>query len=377
MEGYAAAKARLFERMGPEQIAILPHGDARLEAVAASHGGRRAWLGRYPGVVREGPTARVQLGGLDVRLPLGQVAVPGAHNQDNAACAALLALAVGAPPQAVVRGLPGLRALPHRMQIVPTTDGVCWINDSKATNIDAALAPGSWVLKVEPAVVLLGGRGQAQPRWIAGLRGRWPPSLRVDMSHVDHLRGGGFRRSRQELEGAGRPRASQAATLADRPCEAARGQRARPAQAVLLSPGCASFDAFDDFEHRGRCVRRARGRGGAPVTKPLGLAVLIAIYHRAHLHRAAHDPLGELGHEADEHRLRDPLPLRDPPGHRESPRGSPRRCGACSRLPYRTGAERGHGPLYFLCRSPCSAAVFSPLGQDRQGGHPLAARSVL
>jgi len=244
MSGYARAKTELFARQTAEQLAILPEGDDALLAAMPPHAGQRAWLGRHPGVVRDGRSARVVLGEQVVDLDLSEVPVLGDHNLDNAATAALLCLAHGADPAAVQTGLARLSALPHRMEPVLEADGVLWVNDSKATNVDAARVG----LGIErPAVVLLGGEakdgtdysqlaprlarhravicfGQAGPLMAEQLRPHLvgPPLVEVDT-----------------LQAA----VERARTLA------------RPGDAVLLSPGGASFDAFDDFEHRGRVFR--------------------------------------------------------------------------------------------------------------------------
>lgn len=255
MERYAAAKARLFERMGPDQWAILPSGDARLEAAAATHGGRRGWLGDRPGVVRSGHDVWVQLGPVEARLSLEGFAVPGAHNADNAACAAMCALGVGADPVRVGAALPALRPLAHRMEVVAERGDVRWINDSKATNIDAARTgieglDGS-------AVVLLGGQGKEQHDGTLGM-GSLARSLARHRAVVSFGEAGP--RIAQELAAVHVP-VMQATDLEDA-VQRAR-HLARPGDAVLLSPGCASFDEFDDFEHRGR-VFSALAQEGSP-----------------------------------------------------------------------------------------------------------------
>jgi UDP-N-acetylmuramoylalanine--D-glutamate ligase len=247
MEGYAAAKARLFAHMGPDDLAVIPH-DPLLEAACGSTGGRRAWLGDLPGVVRVGRTARVRLpSGLDVELDLGGVKVPGEHNLDNAATAALLALAVGAGVASVQAGLGALTALAHRMEVVGEHDGVLWINDSKATNVDAARVGLSGLDR--PAVVLLGG--EAKGRGFVELA----PALRRQRAVVCF--GGSGPAIADELASVG-IEAVRVPWLADAVTVAA--ELARPGDVVLLSPGCASFDEFQNFEHRGRAFRELVAR---------------------------------------------------------------------------------------------------------------------
>lgn len=252
MDGYAAAKARLFRHMGPDDLAILPHGDARLAAAATGHRAASATLGALPGVVRDGRRVQLQLDGAVQEVSLAAVAVPGSHNLDNAATACLLAVAMGARAHEVAQGLPDLRALPHRMEVVPTTDGLHWINDSKATNVDAARAGIAGL--DQPAVVLLGGQAKADVHGALG----FAALASVLQRHRAVLAfGGDAPKIAAELakEGVAVVNAgSLEEAVASARALAVRGD------AVLLSPGCASFDAFADFEHRGRAFAQAATR---------------------------------------------------------------------------------------------------------------------
>ncbi len=226
MPGYAAAKARIFERQQPSDVALLPR-DERL--VQAAHGvgqGRRLWLDDLPDI------------------DAGALRVPGRHNQRNATVALTLAsLASQLPTAQLAPRLAGLRALEHRMEPIDTPDGRVWINDSKATNLDAA-ATGIGGLE-RPAVVLLGGQSKEGTDY-----GELAPSLRRHRAVLTF--GAAGQMIRDQLAAAGLS-ATRYPSMAD----AVRAARAlaRQGDAVLLSPGCASFDEFDDFEHRGRVFR--------------------------------------------------------------------------------------------------------------------------
>ena len=243
MEGYARAKTTLFAQMHETDLAVLPAGDSRL-ASAAPVAGARAWLGATPGVMRTGDRIRVVLPtlGVDCELDLSGLTVPGAHNRDNAATAAMAALAMGVDPQTIQEAIPTLQALEHRMEIVHEREGVLWINDSKATNIDASRVGISGLSR--SAVVLLGG--QAKGPGFAALA----PALRGSRAVVCF--GGSGAAIAEELRAEGLE-VTRVASMAD----AVRAARdlAHSGDAVLLSPGCASFDEFDDFEHRGRVFR--------------------------------------------------------------------------------------------------------------------------
>ncbi len=262
MERYAAAKARLFERMDPTDWAAIPLGDERLVRATEGHGGRRAWLGGCPGVRREGRQVTVDLGNREIALSLDGMSVPGAHNLDNAATAAWLVLAGGfLEPSQVRLALPRLRALPHRMEQVHSSRGVRWINDSKATNLEAARAGICGI--DQPGVVLLGGRGKQQPDGTLGFAALAEALARHRA--VVCFGEDGPRISR-ELASVSLP--SMVTPDLARAVELAAGE-AEPGEVVLLSPGCASFDEFADFEHRGRSFAElARALGPIPEEGP-------------------------------------------------------------------------------------------------------------
>jgi len=243
MEAYAAAKAQLFAGMGADDLAVVPERHPLLDR-AVSTRARRAFLGGRPGVVRRGRTASLQLpGGDPVELDLGPVTVAGEHNLDNAATACLLAMARGVSPDALPEGLARLRALPHRMQVVGEIDGVRYIDDSKATNLDAARA-GIAGLE-EAAVVLLGGQGKEFADGTLGFADL-APLLGRHRAVVTFGEAGPRIAAELAAEGI----ACNACETLEAAVATARGL-ARHGDAVLLSPGCASFDHYRDFEARG------------------------------------------------------------------------------------------------------------------------------
>ncbi|MBK9644942.1 MAG: hypothetical protein IPO67_07305 [Deltaproteobacteria bacterium] len=175
------------------------------------------------------------------RLNLSGLKVMGRINRWNAAVAAALARALGASLAAL--DLSALTALPHRMQPVAEQGGVLWINDSKATNVDAALVGLESVDR--PAVVILGGQGKEGADY-----GLLRPAL--SRAAVEVIVCGG---SAQEIsQGLGAHPHHVVSGLADAVALARR--LARPGQAVLLTPACASFDEFNNFEHRGAVFAR-------------------------------------------------------------------------------------------------------------------------
>lgn len=238
MDGYGAAKCRMFARMRAEDAAILPHDDARLLRLAATLPGTRYYLGSRPGIELHSDHLELHGVGDDGPVPLDGYALPGEHNRWNLAAAVLCAVAGGVPRSAI--GVAGLEGLPHRMQVVGERGGVRWINDSKATNVESTLAALNGLR--EPLVVLLGGRSKAGSAWhrLAAPLVRARAVLCFGEAGPEIARALADEGVRPETVGSLDEAVDRARALA------------RPGDSVLLSPACASFDAFADFEHRGR-----------------------------------------------------------------------------------------------------------------------------
>lgn len=240
MEAYGEHKCRLFAKMGPADAAVVPADDPRLIRLADARPGRRLFLGGSPGVRVEGD--RLVFDGVHDPgpLPLAGYALPGAHNVQNLAAAALLALHAGLWRRDL--DVARLTGLPHRLEPVGERAGVRWINDSKATNVDSTIVA---MAAMPGSVVLLGGRGKEGAPYEA-LVG---PARKARAIVCFGEEGP---RIAAVLEGAGLSPV-RVARLAD--AVAVAPTLARPGDAVLLSPACASFDEFTDFEHRGRAFR--------------------------------------------------------------------------------------------------------------------------
>ncbi|HYK59519.1 MAG TPA: UDP-N-acetylmuramoyl-L-alanine--D-glutamate ligase [Bryobacteraceae bacterium] len=224
LERYAAAKARLFENQTAEDFAVLNADDPMTRDLAKSLKARVVWFRS-----REPFTEEVPL--------------RGRHNLENATAAALIARQAGAkddPIREAIKTFPGVE---HRLEFVRELDGVAWYNDSKATNVDAAIKaieafPGRlWVI--------LGGRDKNSDYTPLG-------ALLKDKAHAALLIGEAAGKIKQHLDG--NLPAIPCVTL-DKAVSEARA-RARAEDTVLLAPACASFDQFDNFEHRGREFKR-------------------------------------------------------------------------------------------------------------------------
>ena len=278
MEGYVAAKTRLFQVMSPDKVALIGVDDDWGWKTVNALNDRRLRVStittRTPPEFID-PTGGVPVADLAERLPDHVAAfdagrfiivdatngklvadgvaitdlararsLPGRHNAQNAAFAYAAARAVGVSHEAAVEGLMTFPGLAHRMETVGHLGAVRFVNDSKATNADAARQ----ALMSYPTSFWIAG-GRAKDGGIEDLRDLFP---RVTKAYL-----------------IGEAAADFAATLGDTPhviakdmatavaLASADAQQAGGDQVVLLSPACASFDQFPDFEARGEAFRAA------------------------------------------------------------------------------------------------------------------------
>ncbi len=225
VDGYAASKARLFAMQSPEHAAVIAIDDEHSRAIAARVTGRKFLVSSA-----------------DVRDQSDWPALQGPHNAQNVAAAVAAARALQIEDAVIGRALETYRSLPHRMELIAEKHGVRFVNDSKATNPDSAA----------PALASFD-----HVHWIVG---GLPKSgdLGPCEDYLDHVRaaytigeaGPMFARL---LEGKVPVR--QCELLIEAVQRAAR--EAAPGEVVLLSPACASFDQFRDYEARGDAFRAA------------------------------------------------------------------------------------------------------------------------
>jgi UDP-N-acetylmuramoylalanine--D-glutamate ligase len=220
-EAYRDAKLRVFENQTEADTAVVPRG-----------------FGGIPG-----GADRVEFHGEDV-LP-AEPLIPGEHNRENAAAATAAARAAGIDDDAIANALRTFPGVEHRLELVAEIDGVRFVNDSKATNT-AAARRGIAAYAGQPLRLILGGslKGESFDELAEGLA----PSVRS----ID-LIGEATEEIAAALDRAGRTyRRSGELAIA---VGAAAGD-AEPGEVVLLSPACASYDQFRDFEERGEAFRR-------------------------------------------------------------------------------------------------------------------------
>jgi UDP-N-acetylmuramoylalanine--D-glutamate ligase len=247
-EQYAAAKGKLFSNQQPGDYAILNADDPVCVSYAAPARATPVWFSRTQpvalGTTLRGGWIVFCRGGAETRLAeTAAVPLRGGHNLENTLAACAAAFLAGAAPDAIRRALPEFQGVEHRLEFVRRLGGVEYYNDSKATNVDAtekallAFDGNLWVI--------LGGKDKGGD--YAPLRGLLRRKAKMVL-----------------LVGAAAPRIAEhlgdaaplveSGTLDQAVSYAAR--HAAPGDTVLLAPACASFDQFENYEHRGRVFKQ-------------------------------------------------------------------------------------------------------------------------
>ena len=240
MQAYTSAKLEIFARQGAEDLAVLP---ANPPVAGAGGQARRVAFGEGEGADLAQRDGQLWWQG-EPLLPTDELRIRGEHNVDNAMAAAAVCLARGVGADAVRAGLRTFPGVPHRLEEVARIDGVLYVNDSKATNVASTLV----ALRAFPDAgihLILGGQGKDQD--FTPLRSAVARSCRAV-----YLIGEDTQPIAEALADAGVP-CSECDTL-ERALQAA-GLAATSGEVILLSPGCASFDQFADFEARGERFR--------------------------------------------------------------------------------------------------------------------------
>jgi len=252
LENYASIKAQVFSRLGPDATAVIGVDDEPCRAIAETlHGPfavKRIAVGHAVenGVWAEDGVLVEMVGGKETgRADLAGIgSLRGAHNWQNAAASYALARSQGLNASGIQQGLKTFAGLAHRMEQVARRDRVLFVNDSKATNADAA---GKALASFADIYWIIGGR--AKEGGLAGLEPFYPKIARAYLigeaadafarqlgDAVDHVRCGTLDRA-----------------VAEAAADASRSDTSEPV--VLLSPACASYDQFDNFAKRGDAFR--------------------------------------------------------------------------------------------------------------------------
>jgi UDP-N-acetylmuramoylalanine--D-glutamate ligase len=237
---YAAAKARIFHGDG---VMLLNAEDPRVMAMKLAgrnirYFGLGAPLGEADyGIVQRGGEAWLARGGRAL-MPCNEVPLPGHHNLANTLAAMALAETVGVPFDAMRHAIGHYQGLRHRTELVTERDGVRWINDSKGTNVGATVAALNGM--DSPVVLIAGGDGKGADfsdlRAPVASRARAVVLIGRDASLIERALG-------TQVPVLHAPDMRQAVARAH--------ELAQPGDIVLLSPACASFDMYRNYEHRG------------------------------------------------------------------------------------------------------------------------------
>ena len=250
-EEYAAVKMRMFENQIERDAAVLNADDPEVARRMPSRP-HVYWFSRQKRVasgafLNDGQIVFRADGAETPILRCDEIPMRGEHNVENVLAACAAAYLAGAGPAEIAAGVKTFRGVEHRLEFVAEIRGVSFYNDSKATNVDASLKA------IEafqgPLIVILGGKDKGAPY------GPLREPLR-ERARAAVLIGAAAEKIGSELSGA--VPLSDAGTL-ERAVERAM-EIARPGDTVLLAPACASFDQFENYEHRGRVFKELVAR---------------------------------------------------------------------------------------------------------------------
>lgn len=246
LERYGAAKARIFENQTEADSAVLNADDPGTTPYAPAKP-QVFWFSRKQRVaegafVKENEILFRREGIEEKILKLADIPLPGAHNVENVLAAVAATRLAGAEPADIAKGVRSFAGVEHRLEFVAEIGGVRFYNDSKATNVDATLK----ALDAFPGrvLIILGGKDKGSDYTVLETPLREKAILALLI---------GAAASKIEKQIAGSVAIEQAGTI-ERALETA-AHAARPGDVVLLAPACASFDQFQNYEHRGRVFK--------------------------------------------------------------------------------------------------------------------------
>jgi UDP-N-acetylmuramoylalanine--D-glutamate ligase len=246
MEIYGAAKARIFENQTEEDVAILNADDPAVTSYAPARP-RLYWFSRKQRVAQGAYLHGDDIvfrdeGSQETILTRGEIPLVGAHNLENVLAAVVATRLAGATAPSVAKGIRSFPGVEHRLEFVAEINAVRYYNDSKATNVDATLK----ALDAFPGriLIVLGGKDKGSDYTVLQKPLREKAILAL-------LIGAASETIEKQISGS--VAIERAGTLEQAVEIASRA--ARPGDVVLLAPACASFDQFEDYEHRGRVFK--------------------------------------------------------------------------------------------------------------------------
>ncbi len=247
LKSYKKAKLKIFENQTQDDFAILNLDDNQTRSLADVVKSQKLFFSTQKtpeqGVfVREDKLVSRLFEREETLVDIKKIRIKGAHNLSNAACATCVARILGVKTEAIVKSLETFPGVEHRLEQVATFSGVKFINDSKATNVNSV-----WYALASldcPIILLMGGRDKG---------GDFTKLKELVQKKVKLLILLGEAKDKIKFQ-LGNSVSSFFARDMGEALDIAFG-KARPGDCVLLSPGCSSFDMFENYEHRGRVFK--------------------------------------------------------------------------------------------------------------------------
>jgi UDP-N-acetylmuramoylalanine--D-glutamate ligase len=248
-EDYVAAKRRIFMNQDTTDFAVLNADDAPTISLASEVNATPVMFSRlsevrYGAFIRKDQVMFRDSEAERKLFPVNSVRLKGSHNLENVLAACTMALLAGAPPESLEDSIQNFKGVEHRIEYVAEIDGVEYYNDSKATNVDAAIKA---ILSFPGNILLIAG-GQDKGGDFSLLKE--PVRKRVKRLVLIG------EASEAILQSLGKEVQTLRATSLQDAVNLCR-KHARSGDIVLLAPACASFDMFRDYEHRGRAFKDA------------------------------------------------------------------------------------------------------------------------
>lgn len=245
MDVYIAMKERVFAKQTAEDFCILNHGDETCRKMADKTAAKVFFFDSSEtlaeGIYLDGDAIEVRWGAINETLiHVDELQILGVHNYENVMAAAAMAICAGISLDAIRKVLKGFAGVAHRIEYVATVDGVDYYNDSKGTNVDASIRA---VLAMKKPIVLIGGgydKGSSFDEWTKLFPGRVKHLVLIGVTAP---------KVRASAEKFGFTAISDCETF-EEAVDLCR-EKAEDGDCVLLSPACASWGMFDNYEQRG------------------------------------------------------------------------------------------------------------------------------
>jgi UDP-N-acetylmuramoylalanine--D-glutamate ligase len=246
---YVNAKARIFENQKQDDFTVLNADDATTAGLADRTRAQLFWFSRKESVERGAFVREAHIFCRDGQrereiMPLAEIPLKGAHNLENVLAGISIGALVGCEPRQIREAVRNFKAVEHRLEFVAKIAGVDYYNDSKATNVDATIK----ALESFPANIhlILGGKDKGSDYTVLN------ELLRQRVKRVYTI-GAAAGKIESQIQGAVDVDHSETLEVALRRAR----ESATAGDVVLLAPACASFDQFQNYEHRGRVFKEA------------------------------------------------------------------------------------------------------------------------